>query len=57
MKKIVAFILAVAIICGVCGVRIGYNMARKDAQLIEVNAYSYTIKHGDFYDTYTGTIE
>lgn len=57
MKKTIALILAVAIICGVCGVRIGYNMARKDAQLVEVNAYGYTIQHGDFYDTYKETIE
>lgn len=57
MKKTIALILAVAIFCGICGVRIGYNMARKDAQLVEVNAYGYTIQHGDFYDTYTDTIE
>lgn len=57
MKKTIALILAVAIFCGICGVRIGYNMARKDAQLVEVNTYGYTIKHGDFYDTYKGTIE
>lgn len=57
MKKTIALILAVAIFCGICGVRIGYNMARKDAQLVEVNAYGYIIKHGDFYDTYKGTIE
>ena len=57
MKKTLAIILATAIICGVCGLRIGYNMARKDAQLVSINDYGYTIQHGDFYDYYEGTIE
>lgn len=56
MKKTICIILATAILCSVCSFRLGHNHARKTAQLVNVNDYSYTIQYGEgahaFFDRY-----
>ena len=58
MKEIVAIMLTTIAITGACFFGIGFNHARHNAQLVEVNNYGYTIQYGEgshaFYDYYEG---